>query len=113
VLLGRAAGLSDDQLAHLADDPLPDGLYTDAAAVIIRYSQQSTRMLPIDDDLYRALTAHFDTSQIIELCFVVGFSNLVNRFHATFRTDVDDGTLSALGDTCPLELPEPESSRQR
>jgi len=113
VLLGRAAGIGDEELAHLGDDPLPDGLFTDEAAAIIRYSQASTRMLPIDDDLYAALAAHFEPPQIVELCFVVGFSNLVNRFHATFHTPIDDSTMAVLGDACPLPLPDPESSGQR
>jgi alkylhydroperoxidase family enzyme len=113
VLLGRAAGIGDEQLAHLGDDPLPEGVYDDEAATIIRYSQASTRMLPIDDELYGALTAHFAESQIIELCFVVGFSNLVNRFHATFLTAVDDGTVTALSGSCPLPLPGPESPGRR
>jgi alkylhydroperoxidase family enzyme len=113
VLLGRAAGIGDEQLAHLGDDPLPEGLFTDEAAAIIRYSQASTRMLTIDDDLYGALAAHFEPPQIVELCFVVGFSNLVNRFHATFHTTLDDSTVAALGDSCPLPLPDPESSAPR
>jgi alkylhydroperoxidase family enzyme len=111
VLLGRAAGIGDEQLAHLGDDPLPDGIYDDEAAAIIRYSQASTRMVPIDERLYADLAAHFDQDQIIELCFVVGFSNLVNRFHATFLTTVDDDTLAALADSCPLPLPGPDSPR--
>ena len=113
MLLGRAAGIDDEQLAHLGDDPLPEGLYDDEAAVIIRYSQASTRMRPIDDELYGALSAHFDQAQIIELCFVVGFSNLVNRFHATFLTTVDDSTVAALADACPLPLPDPDSAGRR
>jgi alkylhydroperoxidase family enzyme len=113
VLLGRAAGIGDEQLAHLGDDPLPEGVYDDEAAAIIRYSQASTRMVAIDDELYAALAAHFDQDQIIELCFVVGFSNLVNRFHATFLTTVDDNTVAALGDSCPLPLPGPEASGRR
>jgi alkylhydroperoxidase family enzyme len=113
VLLGRAAGIDDEQLAHLGDDPLPAGLYDDESAVIIRYSQASTRMLPIDDELYGALIAQFDQSQIVELCFVVGFSNLVNRFHATFLTTVDPSTVAALADACPLPLPGPEAPGRR
>jgi alkylhydroperoxidase family enzyme len=108
VLLGRAANISDEQLAHLGDDPLPENLYDDEAATIIRYAQASTRMNPVDDGLYAELAAHFDQDQIIELCFVVGFSNLVNRFHATFLTAVDDDTIAALGDSCPLPLPSPK-----
>ena len=113
MLLGRAAGIGEEQLAHLGDDPLPEGVYDEEAATIIRYSQASTRMVPIDDGLYAELAAHFDQGQIIELCFVVGFSNLVNRFHATFLTTVDDDTVAALTDSCPLPLPAPGSAGRR
>ena len=39
MLLGRAAGLSEDKLAHLGDDPLPDGLYAPDEAAIVRYAR--------------------------------------------------------------------------
>jgi alkylhydroperoxidase family enzyme len=113
VLLGRAAGIDDEHLARLGDDPLPAGLFDDEATAIIRYSQASTRMLPIDDELYGALAEHFDRTQIVELCFVVGFSNIVNRFHATFLTTVDDATVAAFADACPLPLPGPETPGRR
>lgn len=70
-------------------------------------------MLPIGDDIYGALAEHFDQTQIVELCFVVGFSNLVNRFHATFLTSVDEATESALADRCPLARPRPETPGRR
>lgn len=42
----------------------------------------------------------------MDLCFTVGLSNLVNRFHATFLTDVDESTLEEIaGTSCPLPLP--------
>lgn len=85
-------------MAHLGDDPLPEGIYTDEESVVIRYAQTLTRMGPIDDELYAALRRHFETSEILELCFTVGLSNLVNRFHATFLTDVDPATIAALDD---------------
>jgi alkylhydroperoxidase family enzyme len=113
VLLGRAAGIDDEQLAHLGDDPLPEGRFDDESRAIIRYSQASTRMQPITDSLYGALAAHLDSTQIVELCFVVGFSNMVNRFHATFLTTVDDATELALGDACPLPVPRPETPGRR
>jgi len=40
---------------HLGDDPLPEEVYTEAEAAIIRYAQKSTRMLRIDDTTYQAL----------------------------------------------------------
>jgi len=105
VLLGRAAGITEEQLAHLGDDPLPEDLYGPADAAIVRYSQRSTAMAPIDDATYGALAEHFSDQEIIEICFTVGLSNVVNRFHATFQTDLDEWVPEALGGSCPLAYP--------
>jgi alkylhydroperoxidase family enzyme len=113
VLLGRAAGIDDERLAHLGDDALPQGLFDDESTAIIEYSQASTRMIPISDEIYGALGVHFDQTQIVELCFVVGFSNMVNRFHATFLTTVDEATSEALTDACPLPLPPADAPGRR
>ena len=67
-MLGRSVGLTDEQIAHLADDPLPDGVYSPSEAAIVRYAQASTRLRPITDELYGDLASHFDTKQIMELC---------------------------------------------
>jgi len=96
---------------HLTDDSLPNGLYDAAQAAIIRYAQKSTRLEPIDDDTYGDLQRHFSDQQIIDLCLTVGLSNMVNRFHATFHTDVDESTLTEVesgntGDS-PIALPTP------
>ena len=105
MVLGRSAGLSEDKLAHLGDDPVPDGIYAREEAAIVRYAQALTRLDPIDDALYSELTAHFDARQIIELCFTIGLANMINRFHATFHTDVDEMTQQTVGAACPLPLP--------
>jgi alkylhydroperoxidase family enzyme len=105
MLLGRAAGMTEEHLAHLGDDPLPDGLYEPADAAIIRYAQRSTRMDPIDDATYGALAEHFDDRQIIEICFTVGLSGMINRFHATFLTELDPDTGEAVAASCPLAFP--------
>jgi alkylhydroperoxidase family enzyme len=107
VLLGRAAGLTEEKLQHLGDDPLPKDVYEPDEAAIVRYAQRSTRMEPIDDSTYRALREHFDERQIIEICFTVGLSNMINRFHATFLTELDPTTGGALKDSCPLPFPVP------
>ncbi len=98
-------------MGHLLDEPLPAGVYDAAESAIIVYARKSTRLEPIDDVTYGALERHFTTEQIIDICMTVGMSNMVNRFHATFRTDVDADTLAevAAGDqaagTCPLPRP--------
>lgn len=101
---------------HLLDDPVPADVYEPAEAAIIAYAQKSTRLDPIDDRTYGALKQHFTDQQIIDICLTVGLSNMVNRFHATFRTDVDQDTLDVVaegdavaGGACPLPRPKSPS----
>ena len=105
MVAGRAAELTEQQMGAIAADPLPDGVYTLEQAAIVRYAQASTRMEPITDELYAELAAHFTEKQIIEICFTVGMSNMINRFHATFHTDVDAETEALVGAVCPVRRP--------
>ena len=104
MVLGRSAGLSEEKLRHIGDDPLPDGVYEDDERAVVEYAQRSTRLEPITDDLFGRLSDHFTQRQIIELCFTVGLSNVINRFHATFLTDVDPETGAVLGPACPMPM---------
>ena len=98
-------------MRYLTADPLPEGIYDAAQAAIVRYAQKSTRMEPIDEATYGDLARHFLAPQIIDICMTVGLSNLVNRFHATFRTDLDAATSAeaeagdAIAGACPLPRP--------
>ena len=66
----------------------------------------------LDDVTYGNLKRHFSKEQIIDICLTVGYSNMVNRFHATFLTDIDEKTLSEVEagnsqtGSCPIPLPE-------
>jgi alkylhydroperoxidase family enzyme len=111
IVLGRSTGLSDDKLAHLLDDPLPRDVYDDAERVAIVYARRSTRMETIDDELYAELERCYPTEQVIELCFTVGLSNVVNRFHATFHTDLDPETADVFRDGSPVPLPRLDAPR--
>jgi len=101
-------------MRHLTDDPLPEGVYDAAEAAIVRYAQKSTRMDPIDDDTFAALAAHFSPAQIVDITMTVGVSNMVNRFHATFLTDLDSSTIAdaeagdAAAGSCPIPRPRPK-----
>jgi alkylhydroperoxidase family enzyme len=95
VALGRSAGIPEDKLARISEDPLPDRVYEPDEAAIIRYARASSRLEPITDKIYASLAAHFDTRQLIEICMTVGLSNLINRFHATFLTDLDEAVTEA------------------
>ncbi len=112
-MLGRSIGLTEEQMGHLGDDPLPADLYPPSQEAIVRYAQKSTRLEPIDDETYGGLTKYFTNQQIIDICLVVGLSNMVNRFHATFQTDLDDATSEeairgdVIAGSCPIPRPKP------
>tara|TARA_B100000029_G_scaffold467070_2_gene503053 strand:- start:2407 stop:2715 length:309 start_codon:yes stop_codon:yes gene_type:complete len=98
-------------MRYLTDNPLPDGIYSEAEAAIIRYAQKSTRLEPIDEGTYGNLESHFSREQIVDICLTVGYSNVINRFHATFLTDIDEQTLTEVeagnskSGSCPIPLP--------
>ena len=100
-------------MGHLADDPLPERLYPPSQAAIVRYAQKSTRLEPIDDKTYGALVEYFTNQQIIDICLTVGLSNMVNRFHATFQTDLDNAISAeairgdVIAGSCPIPRPRP------
>lgn len=106
MVLGRSAGLTEDKLRHIGDRPPPPGVYDDLEAAIVEYAHRSTHMEPIDDELYGRLSARLDRHQLIELCMTVGLANLINRFHATFLTDVDAAS-------CAIPMPDELDARQK
>ncbi|MBM3646703.1 MAG: carboxymuconolactone decarboxylase family protein [Alphaproteobacteria bacterium] len=100
-------------MAHLGDDALPDGLFPPEQTAIVRYAQKSTRLERIDEETYSALARHFTAEQIVDICLTVGLSNMINRFHATFQTDLDAATTAeaergdVIAGSCPIPRPKP------
>lgn len=92
-------------MSHLLDDPLPEGMFAPAEEAIIVFARASTWMQPITDEIYGKLEAHFDTKQIMEISFTVGLDQLISRFHATVRTDVDGVTTDAVN-ACAVPIPD-------
>jgi alkylhydroperoxidase family enzyme len=72
--------------------------------LVLRYSEVLTRENRVDDALYAELEKIFSRDELVELAMTVGLSAMVNRVHATFRTDVDSDTQAAVADgpACPI-----------
>jgi alkylhydroperoxidase family enzyme len=102
-MLGRSVGLTDEEMAAMADwDTTP--LFDDTDRLVLRYAEVLTRENRVNDALYAELAARFSREELMELCMTVGLSALVNRVHATFRTDVDGSTQAQVGEAqfCPI-----------
>ena len=48
--------------------------------LVIRYAAQMTRDVQVEDALFDALKAHFDTTQLVELTAAIATYNMVARF---------------------------------
>jgi len=79
-------------------------LFDETDRLVLRYAEVLTRENRVNDALYAALAARFPREELLELCFTVGLAALVNRVHATFRTDLDDSTRLSVADgpACPI-----------
>lgn len=97
--------MSEDKLAAVMADPLPPDVFPPDEAAIVIYARKSTRMEPIDDETWKALAAHFDERQLLEIIMTVGFNQMISRMHAALRTDVDELVSDAVGAACPVRLP--------
>ena len=95
-MLGRSVGLAEEKIKHLGDDEPPEGVYTPAERAIVSYARKSTLEVVIDDETYGALEEHYTRAQIMEIWALVATANAINRFHATFHTDVDEEILEAV-----------------
>jgi len=101
-MLGRSVGLTVEQMAGM-DRPDDVASFDDTDRLVLRYAETSIRGQAIDDELFAKLAAHFGKEELVELAMTVGLAALVNRMHATFRTDVDADTLAAVeGLSCPI-----------
>ena len=72
--------------------------------LVLRYAEELTRHNRVDDARYTELETCFSRDELLELSMTVGLAAMVNRVHATFRTDVDGETRDAVADApaCPI-----------
>ena len=92
-MLGRSIGLTEDEILSLRTWRDSD-LYGPVDRLVLEYAESWKLHRRVPDELYERLTQHFSTRQLVDLCFTAGVADLINRFHATFETDVDDETLA-------------------
>ena len=104
MVLGRASGLTDEEMDHLLDDPLPEGMFSPGEEAIIVFARASTWMQPITDGMWGRRKEHFDDRQIVEIAVTVGLDQLVSRCHAAVHTDVDESTVEATS-SCAVSSP--------
>ena len=76
-----------DALAHWTDEPeVFDPIQRD----VLAYTDAMTRDVHVPDDVARAVRAHFDHKQLVELTATVAAYNMVSRFLEAMAIHSDD-----------------------
>jgi 4-carboxymuconolactone decarboxylase len=76
VEIGRAAGLSDDEIARVAEGSAAEG-WSSEDATLLRAADELHRHARISDATWAALSERYDEQQLIEVCMTVGQYHLV------------------------------------
>lgn len=90
VLIGRMAGLSDEEMRRVKLGAEAEG-WTAAEAALLAAVDELHAESFISDLTWQRLTEHFSTQQLLDLIFAVGQYNLVSMALNTLGVQLDEG----------------------
>jgi alkylhydroperoxidase family enzyme len=90
VLIGRASGLTDEEIARIPDGPDASG-WDPSDATLLRATDELHADAFICDDTWKALSERYDTEQKMDLIFTVGQYNLVSMALNSLGVQLDEG----------------------
>lgn len=89
VIIGRAAGLTDDEISRIKEGADADG-WTDHEKLIIAATDELHGDAFISDDTWSGLTKTYNTQQMMDLVFTCGQYNMVSMALNSFGVQLDD-----------------------
>jgi AhpD family alkylhydroperoxidase len=78
------AGITHSQIAQLRAAGVAD-TFTPMERAVLRLTDQMTRNIRVDDDVFAEVRAHFDDRSLVELVATVAAYNMVSRFLEALR----------------------------
>jgi alkylhydroperoxidase family enzyme len=90
VVIGKAAGLRDDEVERITTGADAGG-WTDAEAALLRGTDELHNDSFIGDATWAALSEHYSTKQLMDFVFTVGQYHTVSMALNTFGVQLDDG----------------------
>jgi alkylhydroperoxidase family enzyme len=102
--VGRAAGVTQDQVADLARYR-ESSAYDEIEKLVIAYAEEMTRTpVEVPDELFAKLRAHFDDAQLVELTAAIAWENYRARFNHALDIEsqgFSEGSFCALPERSP------------
>jgi alkylhydroperoxidase family enzyme len=90
VVMARAEGITDDEIAAVADGPAADG-WDRFDALLLSATDELHHRQTISEATWHALADHYDAQQMLDLIFTVGQYHLVSMALNSCRVERDDG----------------------
>jgi 4-carboxymuconolactone decarboxylase len=94
VVIGRAAGVTDDDIARLTEVPASNA-WSEHDALLVRAADELFDDRTLSDSTYAALASRFNEQQILDLLFAVGQYQLVSTVLRSLGVERDDGVTDA------------------
>ncbi len=88
--IGKRAGLSEAEIARIAEGPDAPG-WGEADAHLLRAADELHRDACVSDATWAALSARYDTTQLMDLVFTVGSYAALAMALNSFGVRLDEG----------------------
>jgi hypothetical protein len=89
-VIGKRAGLTDDEINRIKEGPDAPG-WGEFDATLLRAVDELRAQAFISDAVWGALSARYNTQQLLDLIFTVGQYNLVSMALNTLGVRLDEG----------------------
>lgn len=86
---GRKAGLTDEQLAAVADGERSE-LFDEAERAVVALARESTTKVHVSDATWAAAAKHLDNQQMVELSLTIAWYNSGVRIMGLLDIDLED-----------------------
>jgi alkylhydroperoxidase family enzyme len=93
VEIAKATGLSEEEIARIAEGPDAPG-WSDLERALLRATDELHDDAFVSDATWAALSEHLDTQQRMDLLFAVGQYNLVSMVLNTLGVQLEEGETS-------------------
>ena len=90
VVIGREAGLSDEEIQRITEGPEAAG-WSELDTLLLQATDELHRDAFVSDPTWKALQSHLSTQQLMDLVFAVGQYNLVSMALNSFGVQLDEG----------------------
>lgn len=90
VAIGRAVGITDEQLVALDAGDLDHESFSPRERAVLRFTTEVVRVPRPDDDVFAGLRENLPDRQIVELILVIGAYTMLGRMMTALDLDLDD-----------------------